>query len=128
MKISARDIQLFVAWAFSLTGFFALFWLFYYLFYVRDGVAVFSHLIAGLALPLGIGILIGRPRALLWTEAYLWVAVILGLICIPIYCYIVPAKAWHVVWKETPDMLTSIAFLGLIIWSRSRRFRHEPDA
>src|ERR1017187_9265510 len=97
MKISARDIQLFVAGAISVTGFHALYWLPHYLFTVHSGAQVFAHLVAGFTLPLGIGIFIGRARAVRLTEIYLWVMVVMGFISIPIFCYLFPAKAAQVI-------------------------------
>jgi hypothetical protein len=127
-KLSARDIELFVAGAISVVGFRALFWLFYDLFTARDFGMVFSHLTLGLALPLGIGIFIGRTRAILWARIFIWLWVIGGFTSIPLYCYLVPSQAVHTMWKEGPDMLVSIILLGLIIWSRSQRLRQEPAA
>jgi hypothetical protein len=128
MKTSARDIQLFVAGAFSLTGLYALCWLLEYSIYVRDGAVIFQHLIGVLMLALGIGIFIGSARAVLLALIFLWIDVIGGFTGIPIYCYLVPSKAMHTIWREAPEMLANVLLLGLMIWSRSRRFRHEPDA
>jgi hypothetical protein len=128
MKISARDIQLFVAGAFSLTGFYALCWLLMYSFSAPDGARIFQHIIGVLLLALGIGIFIGSARAVLIALVVLWIAVIGGFTAIPLYCYLVPSKAMHTIWIEAPEMSANVILLGLMIWSRSRRFRHKPDA
>jgi hypothetical protein len=128
MKTTARDIHLFVAGTLSLTGFYALCWLVEYSIYVRDGVLIFQHILEVLMLALGIGIFIGSTRAVLITLIVLWINVIGGFTGIPIYCYLFPAKAMHTVSREAPEMLANDILLGLMIWSRSRRFRHEPSA
>lgn len=128
MKISPREIQLFVAGAFALLGYLQVTWLFHYANSVQDTVLIVSRLISVLTLPLGIGILLERERAVSLTLIYLWVMAILGFTGIPIYCFVHPAKAMHVIWREAPEMLSNVTLLGLMVWSRSRRFRHEPDA
>jgi uncharacterized membrane-anchored protein len=128
MKTSARDIQLFVAGTLALTGFYALCWLLEYSIYVQDGVLIFQHVIGVLMLALGIGIFIGSARAVLITLIILWIDVIGGFTGIPIYCYLFPSKAMHTISREAPEMLANVILLGLMIWSRSRRFRHDPDA
>ena len=128
MKTSARDIQLFVAGAFSLTGLYALFWLLEYAIYVPDGAVIFQHLIGVLALALGIGIFIGSARAILLTLIFLWVNVVVGFTGIPIYCYLIPSKAMQTIWREAPELLANVLLLSLMIWSRSRKFRHDPIA
>jgi len=128
MKISARDIQLFVAGAFALTGFYSLCWLIEYSASASDGARIFQHVIGVLLLALGIGIFVGSARAVLIALVVLWIDVIGGFTGIPLYCYLFPAKATHTIWREAPEMLANVILLGLMIWSRSRRFRHEPDA
>jgi hypothetical protein len=128
MKTSARDIQLFIAGAFSLYGFYALYWLLTYSFSVRNSDQIASNVLGALLLALGIGIFIGNARAVLITLIVLWINVIGGFTGIPIYCYLFPSKAMHTILREAPEMLTNVILLGLMIWSRSRRFRHEPDA
>ena len=123
MKISARDIRLFIAGALSLTGFYALCWLLRYSFSATDGVLIFEHIIGSLLLALGIGIFIGSARAVLITEIFLWLNVIGGFTGIPIYCYLFPARAMRTIWREAPEMFVNVILLGLMVWSRSRRFR-----
>jgi hypothetical protein len=128
MKPSPRDIQLFVAGAFSLNGFYALCWLLQYAVYVQDGALILQHLVGVLTLALGIGIFIGSVRAVLIALIFLWVGVIGGFTGIPLYCYLFPSKAMHTISREAPEMFASVMLLGLMIWSRSRSFRHEPNA
>jgi hypothetical protein len=127
MKISARDIQLFVGGALALTGFRALIWLPYYFAVSMDSVRIIGSIITSLALPIGIAILMGHSRAILLAQIYLWLIVISECIVIPTFYFVVPARIGRILWATTPDMLVSIVLLGVIFWSRSRRFRHEPD-
>jgi hypothetical protein len=128
MKISARDIQLFIAGALALTGFYSLCWLLEYSASSSDGARIFQHVIGVLLLALGIGIFVGSARAVLIALIVLWIDVIGGFTGIPLYCYLVPTKAMHTIWTQAPEMLANVILLGLMIWSRSRRFRHDPDA
>jgi hypothetical protein len=90
-KISARDIRLFVAGALALVGFQALIRIPYYCTLAMNaaqiGRAVFAGLIAGLTLPIGIGIFLGRWSALFWAQIYLWLKFISGFIAIPFFWY-----------------------------------------
>jgi hypothetical protein len=52
MKISARDIQMFIAGAFALTGFYSLCWLLEYASSASDGARIFQHVIGVLLLAL----------------------------------------------------------------------------
>jgi hypothetical protein len=123
MKISARDIQVFVAGAFSLMGFHALCWLIMYSFSAGNGALIFEHIVLGLLLLLGINIFIGSELAALIAVIYLSLVVIGGLIAIIIYCFLVPAKAMHIISTAWPGMLANVILLGLMIWSGSPRFR-----
>jgi len=128
MKIPAREIQLFVAGAIAVNGFDALFWLFYYLANTVDWAMIFGELTVVVALPLGVGILIGRAWAIRWTQIYLWILVIGGVTGIPIYCYSNWPRAGHMIWQGTHDILVSVLLLSLMLWSRSRRLRQEAVA
>jgi hypothetical protein len=127
-KLSSRDIQMCVAGAFALMGFYAFYWLPYYIFTARDIVLILSHVITALALPLGIGIVLGSAQAIVLTRIYLWLEIICGCIAIPVFCFVFPKKAMHLILQSGPDLAICIILLSLIIWSGSRRFRHESDA
>jgi hypothetical protein len=128
MKTSAREIQLFIAGAFALTGFYALCWLLEYSSSASDGARIFQHVIGVLLLALGIGIFVGNARAVLIALIILWIDVIGGFTGIPLYCYLFPSKAMHTIWTQAPEMLANVILLGLMIWSRSRKFRRDSDA
>jgi hypothetical protein len=131
-KISARDIQMIFAGAFIFPALTSLIWLPHSLIYSRDAVFVFAAIFSCLALPLGIGILLGNMRALRLAQIFLWLCVIGSVINI---CLSV-VRMYHVVsgpphfslYRSISDFLIDATLLSLLIWSRSRRFRHEPDA
>jgi hypothetical protein len=131
-KISSRDIRLFVAGALALTGFQALLLIPYYFTLSMDaahiGRAIIVGLIAGLALPIGIGIFLGRWSALFWAQIYLWLKFISGCVAIPVYGHFFHEKVGHLALRIVPELLVAAALLGLIFWSTSERFRYEPDA
>lgn len=118
-KLSARDIQLFVAGALALIGFRALIWLPYSVVGSGPlmGLLVVRSLIMGLALPIGIVMLMGRAAATRVAQIYLWVTLTLG--CVAVF---VPDQAGRLSWGSAPEVLVALVLLGLILWSRSRRF------
>jgi hypothetical protein len=123
LKISARDIQVFVAGAFSITGFHSLCWLMVYLFSAGNGALIFEHIVLSLLLVLGIGIFIGNELAALIAVIYLSLLVIGGFIAMIIYCFRFQPKAMHIFEITWPGLLANVILLGLMIWSGSPRFR-----
>lgn len=130
-KFSTRDIQLFVAGALALIGYRALIGLPYDFTTtgpVQIGVRVVISFITALALPIGIAVLAERALAILLAQIYLWVKFVLGCVVIPVYYYAVPVQSQGLVLMGVPELLVPVVLLALIFWSRSRRFRLEPDA
>jgi hypothetical protein len=131
-KISSRDIRLLVAGALALAGLQSLILIPYYFTLSLDaahfGRAVIAGLMAGLALPIGIGIFLGRWSALLWAQIYLWLKFISGCIAIPFFWYFFHEKVGHLALRIVPEILVAAVLLGLIFWTTSERFRYEPDA
>jgi len=127
-KLSARDIQLFVGGALALTGFRALIWLPYYFTVSLDSVRIIASIVTGLALPIGVSMLMSRGRGILLAQIYLWLVMISGCVAVPIFWHMFPEKAGRMALASAPDILVAIVLLGLIFWSRSQRFSHEPDA
>jgi hypothetical protein len=130
-KITARDIQAFVAGAFALWGFRALIWLpsdflapiQNFMWFTRIAGAV----ITGLALPLGLAILSGSKRAILLTKIYLWLVLALGAVDMVILIgerSLLGARALSLIGSFAPDMLICIILLWLLC---SRRFRQTPN-
>jgi len=127
-KISSRDIRLFVAGALALTGFRALILIPYDLIASRDSVLIAGAILAGLALPIGIGIFLGRWPAFFWAQGYLWLKLIGGCIAIPVFWHFSHAKLGGLTLRGVPEILVAAILLGLIFWTTSERFRYEPDA
>ena len=133
MKISARDIQVFVAGALALLGIRALLYLPYYFAAPVHNVAWVGHLIgsctAGLDLPLGLAMFFGKRLAILLTQIWLWLSVVLSIVCGVYFAMILgSSKALSYISTISPDLIIQIALLWLIWLSRSKTFRHEPDA
>jgi hypothetical protein len=42
--------------------------------------------------------------------------------------HVLPGPPHFSLYRSISDFLIDAALLSLLIWSRSRRFRHEPDA
>jgi hypothetical protein len=125
-KIPAREIQLFVAGAFALWGFRALIWLpSDFLVPIQNFVwftRVTGAVVTGLALPLGVAVLIGSKRAILLTKIYLWLVLILGvgdMISMFGMWSILGAKVLTYIGNIAPDILVCIVLLWLLC---SRRF------
>lgn len=127
-KLSSREIQMLVAGALALMGFYGLYWLPYYIFMDRNTVQILTHLGTALALPLGIGMSMGSSRAVLLARIFLWLEVILGMVCIPIICFELPKYAIQLVWRSGPDFIISVILLVLILWSRLAKFTDDEAA
>jgi hypothetical protein len=129
-KLSRRDIELFVAGALALIGFRALIGLPYYFAASTPmiGVRFITSLLTALALPIGIAILLGRASAIFCAQIYLWVVIVAACVAIPVYYHFVPDHSAGLMWRVIPELLVAVVLLALIFWSRSRRFRNEPDA
>jgi hypothetical protein len=130
-KISSRDIRVFVAGALAFYGFQALIVIPYYFTLSMNashlGRAVITGLIVGLALPIGIGIFLGRWSAVFWAQIYLWLKFIFACATIPVFCFYFHAKVGSLALRVMPDILLAAILLGLIFWTTSERFRYEPD-
>ncbi len=124
-KISAQGIQLFVGGAVAMNGFDSLFSMFYYLIYSHSHffTNVIAYMIAGLMLPLGIGILTGRAKAVKWTVIFLWIVVAAIFTAVPLYCYNNPSMARVMVFENLRSFLLCVILLILVYWSRSPRFQ-----
>jgi hypothetical protein len=130
-KISSRDIRLFIAGALAFAGFRALIEIPYFLTLLsapRDSILIGGAVITGLALPIGVGIFLGRWSAFFWAQIYLWVKFFAGCIAIPVYWYFFHEKVSHLALRAVPEMLVAAVLLGLIFWTTSEKFRYEPDA
>jgi Na+-driven multidrug efflux pump len=131
-KISARDIQIFVAGVLAYLGFQSLVWIPYEVVYSQDSLRIIASIVAGVGLLLGVGIVAGNIRALRWAQIFLLVCVLGAVvnICLSVFeTYHVFQKAPHMsLYRSIFDFLTNVILLWLLVWSRSKRFRDEPDA
>jgi hypothetical protein len=136
MKISARDILVFVAGALALLGTRALLYLPYYYFDPAHNPPVhnaawfgklFYSSAAGLDLPLGLAMLFGRRWAILLTQIWLWLSLAFVIFNTFFTAYIFKSSvvALIYIWSFTPDMVIAIVLLLLIHLSRSRKFQAD---
>jgi len=130
MKITARDIQVFVAGVFAYQGFQALIWMPYEFQHSRYGWASAALLAGILGLFVGIGLLFEKPHAIRWALAILWFCTILDAVevCLGISARLgVSLKAAHFsLYQNATYLITFSGLLGLITWSRSSRFQVKP--
>ena len=130
MKISARDIHVFVAGVFAYLGFQALIWMPHEFQHSRFGWAG-ATLVAGiLGLFVGIGLLFEKSNAIRWALAILWFCTILDAVevCLGILAKLgVSLKIMPFgLYQNATYLVTFAALLGLMLWSRSNRFQVKP--
>jgi hypothetical protein len=122
-RISARDLQVFVAGVISYLGF-------YFLTtaaYIRDtptqaSDVVRNLIIGAVCLLFGLSIAAGNMRALRWVQGFLWLILIVKSFSIfpnPN----MPKKSPISLYNNISNFVTCGALLWLIAWSRSKRFR-----
>ena len=128
-KIRARDIQVFVAGALAVWGFLPLarvpFELIRY--HSVSAVDIAISVVVGLALPVGIAILLGWASGILLAQIYLWGTLACGCFLELFRYRLYRQGAARIPWMTAPLFLLVIALLTLIHWSRSRRFRNEME-
>jgi hypothetical protein len=129
-RLTARDIQVFVAGALALDGLHALIRLPYYLTLGGDVGRLIASVVGGLALPLGIGILMESALALRLTQIYLWVGATAGCIALLSGAAVLRLAILRIpfVQSYTVDFLIVAILLVLLVWSKSRRFRDAHNA
>jgi hypothetical protein len=122
---TSKRIQAFVAGALAIIGFRALVWAPHY-FAARDSVYILGCLGDGLALPIGVAILVGSSRAIRLAEIYLLLEVVgLFALVVAFALHLLPPGAPNISWRSVPDLLVPLFLLSLLI--RSRLLRHESD-
>ncbi len=129
--LSAKNIQIFVSGALTISGFRSLMALpFLYvglrnvthLYPIVSSVAL--AIFFTLALPLGIGLLLNQPRFFRWTQVYLLLEMAIRLF-LSLFYDSGPPTYRHDPWTNA---LIPVVLLGLLIWSHSNRFKNEPVA
>ena len=121
-KLSARDIQVFVAGAFALDGSDALLAIPYYFStpsHVLVGMIV-PQLICSLFLPLGIAILMGNAHALNWAKICLWLAVVTYSAGIILVCCFRPHDDLSLLSNFVTDLVINAILLWLLKHSLSK--------
>ena len=132
MKISARDIQVFVAGALALLGTQALFQLPSYFFGPAHASAWYDLLVyslsAALDLLLGLAVFFGRRWAILLTEIWLWLTLAVSIVTAvraAVASGTNKALSYILLWAVWSGLVISIALLFLIHLSRSQRFQGD---
>jgi hypothetical protein len=130
MKISARDIQVFVAGALALLGARALLQLPSYFFVPVDHAARYDLLLYSLSgaldLLLGLAVFFGRRWAILLTQIWLWLTLALSIVTAvraPVVSGTNKVLSSILLWTVSSDLVIFIALLLLIHLSRSQRFQ-----
>jgi hypothetical protein len=129
MKLSARDIHVFVAGALALWGARALLYFPYFFFapVVHDAVWAghsFYSLSAGGSLLFGLAILFGKRWAILAAQIWLWLTLAFSAVVTSRAAFILgPSRALTYVWINFPDLIICVVLLLLIYLSRSQKFQ-----
>jgi hypothetical protein len=127
MKISARDIQVFVAGVFAYQGFQALIWMPHEFQHSRFGWAGAALLGGILGLFVGIGLLFEKPHSIRLALAILWFCTILDAVevCLGILAKlgVLSKVSPFGLYQNAAYLVTFAALLGLMLWSRSSRFQ-----
>jgi hypothetical protein len=128
-KLSARDIQVFVAGVFACLGFDALIQTPFALRNSQDILGFSDIISAGVAVVLAVGIIAGSMRALHWAQFILWFGLVVDgiTICVLVFKkFGISLNVGHIsLYRVTSSFLTLLALLCLIAWSRSKRFRGD---
>ena len=127
-KLSARDIQIFVAGALAFLGFDSIVLGTNALIHSLIGHAVSDFIVGGMVLLLGVAIFAGNMRAIRWVQVFLWLGIIQDVISIWVFAFRKFGVPHMTLYQAISSLLELSALLCLIALSRSRRFRHEPDA
>jgi len=122
MKLSARDIQVFVAGALALPGFHSLLWAPYYVIYSQYLLVATGMLFAAVAFLIGLALLFNYAHAVFWAQIYLLLEVIGSLVMLGSYAFAFFPKWPHLSWWQmVSNLLAPVILLGLLLWSRSLR-------
>jgi hypothetical protein len=126
-KPSARIIQVFVAGALAYLGFDSTLLGFYGLVHSQGDMAVTGFIVGPMVLLVGVAIVAGSVRALLWAQIILWLCLIQDVISICVFVFRKFGISLHVphmsLYYSISSLIELSALLLLIAWSRSRRFR-----
>ena len=132
-KLSARNIQIFVAGALAVRGIRSLITVPYLFFMVKGAgfypamVSICFSLVFALALPLGIGLLLNRPGVFRWAQVFLLLELVIGVgvLLVSIIHHSSSQAHTPVYWGNSLDLPIPLILFGLLVWSRSNRFTNE---
>jgi hypothetical protein len=127
-KISAKSIQMFVAGALAIMGFHSLIWLPYYIVFSQSIALAGGCIFSGLALLIGVAMLVGSERAIFWARIYFLLGICGAIATFCLSVFPILPKPLHLGWRSVSDLLTPAILFGLLVWSRSKHFRDEPVA
>ena len=127
-RISHREIELFVAGAVALMGMHALIWMPRWFVAPLHPGSIAGWIVNVLAFPIGIGMLMGRPRAAVFAQIFLCLQLISGCLAVPIFWHFVPTEARGMTWSSVRDVMVAGVLLGLMYWSRAHSHSNEPNA
>jgi len=121
-KITARDVQVFVAGALTSVGFHALIRVGYNVMIAWNARDATAWAMVGLLFPFGIGVLLGSALALRLAQIYLWIQVCAGFAVIAggafnLETFRVPFPGAYAL-----GVVLDTILLALLLWSKSRRF------
>jgi hypothetical protein len=125
-KISAKSIQMFVAGALSLMGFHSLIWLPYYIVFSQSIALAGGSIFSGLALLMGVAMLIGSERAIFWARIYLLLDIVSAIAMTCLSALSMPGAPHLSWWRSVSDLLTPAILIWLLVLSRSKHFQDEP--
>ena len=127
-KLSAKSIQIFVAGALALMGFHSLIWLPYYIVFSQSIALAGGSIFSGLALLIGVAMLVGSERAIFWARIYLLLGICGAITTLCLSVFPILPKPLHLSWQSVSNLLTPAILFGLLVWNRSKHFRDKPVA
>ena len=124
--ISSTNIRMFVAGALAFMGFRDVLGLPSYVIAGKEGVLILHAVVSGLALVIGVSMLVGKVQAFLWAETYLGVSIAVTLAIITFS--VMHPNSPHFGWKIATAVINPSVLLALLVWSRAKHLQEEPDA
>ena len=126
-KLSARNIQIFVAGAFAYLGLDSLLLGINAVIHSLGGIAATDFIVGAAVLVIGVAILAGSGRALLWAQIVLWLTIIQDIISICVFVFGRFGISLHVahmsLYRAISSLIEMSALLFLIVWSRSKHLQ-----
>ena len=128
MKLSAKNIQLFVAGAIAISGFRGLVTLPSQGWDSKGIQLAVTVIMSFIGLLIGVAMLVGKAQAIRWARIYLGVSVTLTFVMLDfalVYGFSRGMPQFE--WKYVSAFAVPLVPWLLLLWSGSKRFRIEPD-